>query len=235
MTWRDALLDAWAVLLPVECAGCAAPDRGLCPECAAALAPAVTVQGTPGGIAVRAALRYEFVARRVILALKEQERTDVAVALAGPLAAAVAAVPGTAELATVPSSRAAWRRRGFDPVVLLARRAGLRPARVLRHRGNAARQKTLGLAERAENVRGSLAARCSLDGRRFVLLDDVLTTGATLDEASRAIQEAGGNVIGAATLAFTPRRLPVRDFPLAQDYVCPKGARFTAWHPGGSA
>lgn len=229
------MLDAWAVLMPVECAGCSAPDRGLCGSCAAALNAAVTVHATPGGLAVRAALRYESAVRRVILALKEQERTDVALALAAPLAAAVAEVPGSAELAPVPTSRAAWRRRGFDPVVLMARRAGLKPARVLDHRGSVRRQKTLGVADRASNVRGTMAARRRLDARRFVLLDDVLTTGATLDEAARAIREAGGEVIGAATLAFTPRLLPVRDIPTAQDYVWAKGARSTAWHPGGGA
>jgi predicted amidophosphoribosyltransferase len=156
------------------------------------------------------ALRYEGQVRRMLLALKEQERLDVASRLALPLAAAVAAAP-VAELAAVPTSRAAWRRRGFDPVALLLRRAGLRPARVLRHVRRTGRQKTLGVDERAANRLGAMAARGSLAGRRFVVVDDVLTTGATIDEAARAIRDAGGEVLGGVGLAFTPRRYPTRD------------------------
>jgi orotate phosphoribosyltransferase len=56
-----------------------------------------------------------------------------------------------------------------------------------------------------------------------VIVDDVLTTGATISDAARAIAEAGGAVAGAATLAFTPRRFsgdtghPSRDFPDGQE------------------
>lgn len=212
MTWIDAVLDAWAVLFPVECAGCGAPDRAVCVDCRAALTSDPTPRTTAGGLTVVTALRYEGVPRRVLLALKEQERLDVATALSRPLAAALAAArPGAAELTPVPTSRAAYRRRGFDPVALLLRRAGYRPVRVLRHTRSIGRQKTLGAAERAANLRGALAARRPLGGRRFVLIDDVLTTGATLDEAARAIREGGGEVDLAICLAFTPRLLPIRD------------------------
>jgi ComF family protein len=228
MTWRDALLDAWAVLMPVECAGCGAPDRALCPACAASILPVPTPRVTAGGLRVVSALRYEGAVRRVILALKEQHRTDVAAALATPLAAVLAA-SAPVELAPVPTSRAAYRRRGYDPVVLLLRGAALRPSRVLAHARSTSRQKALGAHERAANLRGAFVARAPLAGRSFVLVDDVLTTGATLDEAARAIRAAGGEVVGAATLAFTPRLLPFRDKPSGEDYRGPKGAqRITA-------
>jgi predicted amidophosphoribosyltransferase len=241
MTWRDAFLDAWAVLFPVECAGCSAPDRGLCADCVAALAPFPVLRSTAGGLAVWTALEYAGRVRRILLALKEQERTDVATHLAPSLAAAIAAArPGAVELATAPTSRAAYRRRGFDPVALLVRRAGLRPARVLRHRRSTARQKTLGVVARASNLLGAFVATGSLEGRSVLIVDDVLTTGATLDEAARAIREAGGTVLGAATLAFTARRHPARDTGAGQDYGGPQGAqRSSAWtglfSPGGRA
>lgn len=87
MDLRDALLDALAVLLPVECAGCGADDRALCDECGAALAADVSCRDV-GGLRVWSGLRYDGVARSVVLALKRDGRTDAARALAPALAAA---------------------------------------------------------------------------------------------------------------------------------------------------
>jgi predicted amidophosphoribosyltransferase len=223
---RNAILDALAILLPVECAGCSAPDRGLCPECAAELVaePGVRAVGT---VRVWTGLRYERVVRRVILALKEEGRTDVARALARPLGAAIdraldEAAPGS-ELLPVPTSRAAYRRRGYDPVRLLLRRSGYGGARVLRVARASGAQKALGLAGRAANRAGSFVATHRLDGRSFVLVDDVLTSGATIAEAARAVEAAGGAVAGAATLAFTPRLFPSRDIGNAQEYGRERG------------
>ncbi|MCY7413383.1 MAG: hypothetical protein LH471_10180, partial [Salinibacterium sp.] len=129
------------------------------------------------------------------------------------------------ELAAVPSSGAAYRRRGYDPVQLLLRRAGLAPERVLTVSTPRSQQKKLGTLERFENVTGSMAARTSLSGRRFVIVDDVVTTGATILEAARAVIAAGGTVCGAATLAFTPRLLPIRDIERFEDYRGAKGAQ----------
>jgi len=228
MGLRDALLDAVALLCPVECAGCGADDRFLCGQCRAVLLPDVTVhavdQQQVGGLRVHAALRYELRVRRVILAFKEHERTDVAAALAAPLTAAVraaiAAAPGSrpVELALVPSGRAAFRRRGYDPVLLLVRRAGGRPERVLLPARATGTQKVLGAEDRAVNVRGAFVAARRLDGRRFLLVDDILTSGATIAEAARAIAAAGGEVVGGATLAFTKRLLASRDNAGAEDY-----------------
>lgn len=213
MTWRDALLDAWAVLLPVDCAGCGAEDRSLCSRCASGLVAEPTMRMTTGGLPVVTALSYEGAVRRIILAFKEQHRTDVATALSAPLATAIrrCLAAGPAELVAVPTSRAAYRRRGYDPVALLLRRAGAPPLRVLDSLGTTASQKTLDAAGRAANLRGAFAARGSLAGRRLLLVDDVLTTGATLDEAAQALRAAGGEVVGAATLAFTKRLLTFRD------------------------
>ncbi|MCU1411473.1 MAG: ComF family protein [Rhodoglobus sp.] len=222
MGFRDALLDAWALVMPVECAGCEGPDRALCGGCSGSLVPLPTLRATPGGLPVVTALRYEGIVRRVILAFKEQQRTDAAAHLAPALAAALLATadqPGPVELAPVPTSRAAYRRRGYDPVRLVLRKAGHRPAGVLRVARRTTAQKSLSAAERAENLRGALVARGSLEGRRFTLVDDILTTGATLDEAARAISEAGGTVVGGATIAFTPRLIAFRDKPSREDYV----------------
>ena len=89
MGFRDALLDAWALVMPVECAGCEAPDRALCGVCSSSLVPLPTRRTTPGGLSVVTALRYEGMVRRVILSFKEQQRTDAAAHLAPALAAAL--------------------------------------------------------------------------------------------------------------------------------------------------
>ena len=232
---RNALLDAWSVLFPVDCAGCDSADRSLCGQCRAALEPDVTVRSVggpgPGGVRVHSGARYEGRVRRVILAFKEQGRTDAAAALSRPLAAAVAAalsVAPAAELLLVPTSRAAYRRRGYDPVRLLASRAGLRVARELRQVRATGAQKALGVEQRAANRHGAFRARRDLNGRSFIVVDDVVTSGATILEVARAVRAAGGDVLGAATLAFTPRLLPIRDIAEGQEYGNDKEAHKTA-------
>lgn len=218
LTWvRDALRDALAVVFPVDCAGCGGSDRSLCDACRAALSEHGWRREV-GGVPVFAALSYEDVVRRAILSFKEEGRTDVARALSGPLAlllvrvvasltaAAGGSGPGGAvSLVTVPPSVEARRRRGFDPVRVLLSRAGLRPRRVLVRRRSAAVQKGLSVARREQNRVGTLAARHDLLGERFVLVDDVVTSGATAREVVRAVSEAGGEVVAVVALAATHR------------------------------
>src|SRR5690606_22384833 len=118
--------------------------------------------------------------------------TDVARALSGPLAvllsrvvsglAAVGGGRGRVGLLTVPPSRAGRRRRGFDPVPMLLSRAGLRPRRVLVRLRSSAVQKGLSVAGREQNRLGTLAVRRDVSGERFVLVDDVVTSGSTARE-----------------------------------------------------
>jgi predicted amidophosphoribosyltransferase len=209
---RDALLDAAALLLPVACAGCGADDRALCDACRARLAPRPVARRLGDGTPVHAGLGYGGVARAVILAFKEESRTglarELAPALVAAVASAVAGNPGPSaglELCAVPGTRRARRRRGFEPVRLVAGRAGLRLAPVLRPARPHPAQKTLALADRAAALDGVFVARGPLAARRFVLVDDVVTTGATLLAVSRALRSAGAEVVAAAAVASTPR------------------------------
>ncbi|WP_395243706.1 ComF family protein [Agromyces sp. MMS24-K17] len=224
-----AVADALAVLLPVACAGCGRADRSVCAACRLALGTRPVRVARPG-VDAWAAFTYDGVPARVIGAYKDGGRTDAARPLANALRSAIAAAitaalaaredPGVVaagrpavaargpiELCTVPSSPRALRERGYAPVDRLLATAGLRPAGVLRLTREHADQAALGIGARRANAAGSLAARHPLTGRRFLLVDDVLTTGATLAEASRAVLAAGGAIAGAAVLADTPRRL----------------------------
>ncbi|MBH0098549.1 ComF family protein [Salinibacterium sp. NSLL150] len=232
---REALRDALALILPVECAGCQRPDRALCDECARSLVSHTSIHSTPQHLRVYAALRYEDRVRRVLLAFKNHHRTDLArplsVALLSALRRALSesTAPGGAsgpiEIIAVPSSKTAMRTRGYHPVGLVLKTAGVRHARALRVAQKTRSQKMLSAEERAVNVKGAFISVRSLAGSRVIIVDDVLTTGATLDEAARAISAAGGTVIAAATMGFTPRTLAVRDIASGEGYGMEKGAK----------
>ncbi|HEU5222266.1 MAG TPA: phosphoribosyltransferase family protein [Candidatus Lumbricidophila sp.] len=213
-----AVSQAAAVLSPVRCAGCDEPDASVCEACAAELSGVPRRVCRPG-VDVWATTTYGGPVRSLILAFKDADRIDLAAALAPPLGhamrTALGAVTRTAPITicTVPSTRAAWRARGYAPVEVLLARLGLRSESILRLRRPHTDQAALGVDARAENAAGSLVARTNLAGRHILLVDDVVTTGATLAEASRAVRAAGATLVGAACLAEVPRRLPNRASP----------------------
>lgn len=214
------------LVLPTECAGCGRPETGWCPQCAAhldgrAVRACLTAPdpAPPGLPLVVAATAYEGPVRRAIVAFKDADRRDLAGVLTAPLADAVAAylaAVGPVVLVPAPSSRSARRARGDVPVEVLARRAArlFQPALevldALRLIRDTADQAGLSARARAANLAGAYAARPAaaraLTGRSVVLVDDVVTTGATLAEAHRALRAAGVPVVGAAVLAATRRR-----------------------------
>ncbi|MFV0319254.1 MAG: ComF family protein [Microbacterium sp.] len=210
---RGALADALALAFPVDCAGCAQPGRALCAACVDAVAPSPRHRVLDDGLTVWSGLDYDGVAARALRALKEEGRTELAGALAPALRVALAAVgEGNAGLRVVPvpTSRAAMRRRGYRVVDLLVRRAGVGTVPLLVSARRVADQRRLGREERAHNAEGSLRAR-SAAGMPVVIADDVVTTGATLSEAARALTAAGARVVGAVTVAATARRGFVRE------------------------
>jgi ComF family protein len=198
------------LVLPVDCAGCGAAGPAVCPDCRLRLRPDVALREIRG-MPVLSGLAYRGVVQPVIVAFKNEGRTGLAPPLATALRAAVAAAvePVTGDdLLLVPMART--RRsaveRGYDPVRLLLRRARLPHTDALRLVRRPQDQLRLGREERFTNLEGGMAARIPLAGRRVLLVDDVVTTGATLAEAARAVHAAGGAVLGAATVATTSLR-----------------------------
>lgn len=104
-----------------------------------------------------------------------------------------------------PSSRASFRQRGYSPIALLATAAGVRPEKLLTINRRRADQSQLGRMQRFTNMRGVYRALPAAQGKKVILVDDVLTTGATLLECARALRAGGAEVLGSAVLASTPK------------------------------
>ncbi|MDR6866361.1 putative amidophosphoribosyltransferase [Microbacterium resistens] len=213
-------------LLAAECAGCGRVGAGLCAVCRARLAPSDARGRTPEGRVVHAGTRFDGAAARVIRAAKEQGRTSLLGALDPAVRHAVhraaerggedghggrdglggrdGRLPAVDALVPVPTSRAAFRRRGYRVPEILARRTGFPVLRALAPVRRVADQRGLGRDARRRNVAGSLRARRPGRGLRVIVVDDVVTTGATLDEAVRALAAAGFRVVGCVAAAVTP-------------------------------
>ena len=188
-----AILD---FVFPPQCGGCEAVGKGICARCLPYLALHKRRLPTLDVLALGV---YDGALRRAILALKNGRR-DVAEAFAERLALHIdprfAIVP-------VPTTPARRRQRGFDGCELMTRiacgdRALMLPG-LVQVKGDSQRG-------RSRDVRLSATARFvwrggELQARTLVLLDDVVTTGATLEDCANAIRNAGGIVRQAIVIA----------------------------------
>ncbi len=135
--------------------------------------------------------------------------------LAQPLGAMMAnALPRDRKFDVVTPVPLHWFRRwnrGFNQAGLLgkvlAKRRGIRFANLLRRRAATRSQAGLGNSQRRENVAAAFTARHRVAGQRILLIDDVLTTGATAAACARALKKAGAKSVSLLTLARVDRRL----------------------------
>jgi ComF family protein len=156
----------------------------------------------------RSAAVYEGQLREALHALKFSGRRALANPL-GELAVeqCLASLPAGIEvLIPVPLARERERERGFNQAALLARRIGhrlevpTRPRWLARTRSTRP-QSDLSAAERRANVRGAFRASGKVGGRHVLVVDDILTTGATLEACARALRDAGARRVGVLTVA----------------------------------
>lgn len=228
-----AAADLLSLAVPVDCVCCGAEDRALCAPCDRHIrrltgAPFRAESGAPALMDVAGTVLLPVVAAGVyreelaqaLLSFKRHGQHQLKGSLGRALGGAVRAATegaGGFFLVPVPTSTRAYLSRGFSPVHLLLGGAarqlpGVAVADVLaKVPGSGLQlpggQKGLGRGARAQRVRGSMQvrrrARNRVAGSPCILVDDVLTTGATLAEAARALHAAGAQVAGAVVLAAT--------------------------------
>jgi predicted amidophosphoribosyltransferase len=243
MTSVRALLPALTdLLLPSSCGGCGAAADGWCPACADALDGPVVAHPVRAGPPVLAAGRYRGPLRRAVLGFKERGRRDLCPALARLLVPVVAEVlpvapDGPVWLVGAPSRRSAARARGGDHVARLCRElaarlraAGLdaRAAAVLALDRRVRDSVGLDPDQRAANLHGAVRVRPGDPERGHagyvLLVDDVVTTGATLDACCEALQDNGVYVHATVVLCdATGRRGPHRTEPVRGREAHPAG------------
>jgi predicted amidophosphoribosyltransferase len=219
------------LLLGACCPGCAVPGWGLCAACRFELGGwrprRVRPDPCPDGFPVTVSTGpYAGLASALITAHKDRQALALAGVLGRLLASSVelllADTAGTRSdrvvLVPAPSSARASRDRGLDAGRAIARSAVRhlggpdRPPVVvrswLRQRRGVRDQAALNAQQRADNLAGALCTTRTMRpraGDAVVVVDDVVTTGATLTEAVRALHTAGNSVLGAATVAATSR------------------------------
>ncbi len=215
-----SVLDA---VLPLQCGGCGAPSTRWCAVCSAQLIigpgePRVVTPRLDPQVPVFALGRYAGARRQAIVGAKERGRADLLVPLAEALDAAVQRllcwqiVRTPLTLIPAPTRRSAARRRGGDPITRVAaavahRRRGVTVAPVLRMRALARDSVGLGSGARERNVAGQVVLRRRPRADLWVamgdvlVVDDVVTTGATLAESVRVLRHARVPVSAALVIA----------------------------------
>jgi predicted amidophosphoribosyltransferase len=199
------------LVLPLECGGCGMPSTPWCEQCAAALTvradePHLVSPRLDPGVPVFSLGRYAGPRRNAILALKERGRTDLVGPLAGALREGLAhlAAWGVVErpvmVVPAPTRRSAARRRGGDPVTRIARAGSTDVAAALRSRALTRDSVGLSVPDRQRNIANRVKLVRPVHGD-VVLVDDIITTGATAAESVRVLQTVDARVLAVLTLA----------------------------------
>jgi predicted amidophosphoribosyltransferase len=211
------------LVLPLQCGGCGAPSTRWCGGCAGQLAvgpdqPRLVTPRVDPQVPVFALGRYAGARRHAIVAVKEHGRTDLIVPLSVALAAALHRLVswGLLEVPLVivpaPTRRSAARRRGGDTVARIAAAAvtghsAMAVAPALRMKALTRDSVGLNSAARERNVAGRVLLRrrrlpnpAEFPGE-IVVVDDIVTTGATMTESVRVLQAAGARVAAVLVIA----------------------------------
>ncbi len=210
--------QAAAFLAPPWCACCGLPfeeDPGAGALCGACL------RRPPPFARARAVMVYNAASRHMVLSFKYGDRTDMAPAFAEWMARTGADLVAEADLIVpVPLHWTRLFRRRFNQAAMIARELGRVAGKefapdVLVRKRRTPTQAGLGYTGRARNVRGAFKVaprrRAHLKGMRVLLIDDVLTTGATLAACARVLNRAGAKAVDVLTLARVVRPAPPVD------------------------
>jgi ComF family protein len=192
------------MIFTTQCAGCDARGASLCRTCRFALVARTLPAAPPGVIA---AVAFSGRARQVLLGFKYHNRRAIAAHLAGLLVNRMARSGTRADVVTwAPTSPRRRRGRGFDQAELIARQVarqlGVPCRRLLERDGGGDPQTGRGRERRLHGpeFRAHPHVPCS----RILLVDDVVTTGATLASAAATLRRAGAADVVQAAVAATP-------------------------------
>ncbi|MXP20579.1 ComF family protein [Gordonia sp. HNM0687] len=210
------------LMIPTHCGGCELPGIGWCPRCTAALAdsPVRLEPRVEVGAGAWALGRYRGPHRSALIAVKEHGRRDLVGALGDALASGLLTLADWGEipdhhtltLIPAPTRASSARRRGGDPVTAIARATAARlgprvqVADLLVTASRAADSAGLDARGRVANLTGAVRVRRRMRNRpcpdgTLVLVDDILTTGATAAESSRVLAAHGLHVAAVVVIA----------------------------------
>ncbi len=161
------------------------------------------------GLIVHSAIQYSDIAARVILAAKESHIKSADILVADAVAHALyewLKNDWVDTLIPIPSRKSAARKRGRQFVEeiaqIVSKNSGIAVFAPIQHSRLVRDQSGLNQEQRRNNLKGALVVRGNPEGLgRALLVDDLVTTGATLNEAARALRYAGIEVVGAVTAA----------------------------------
>ena len=205
-----------AVLAPPLCWGCGTPARPgepLCARCRAGLRWQRPRTVRAGGLEAFAPVAYDGAARELVRALKYRGARALADTMAAQIAANAPAelLAGAPALVPVPLHPARARRRGFNQAALIAAavgaRTGLNVDDCLERRGRGTAQVGRGRAARLAGAGGDVRVRVGARAPpRALVVDDVVTTGATIAACAAALRAAGCREVAALSYARTLAR-----------------------------
>ncbi len=186
----------FSAIFPVFCLGCKKFNEFICLECAKAAS--INPEQKRQGFSFQASFRYEGLIAEALHRAKQQNQFGYLKVLAGllrqslPLAGNLCLVP--------PSTNKAFRKRGFNPSFELAKFAGFKVSKEIIRIRQTDYQQGLDFHSRQNNIENAFKVK---KRGSFFLFDDVVTTGATIREMRRAVEDAGGEVAGIFALCST--------------------------------
>ena len=205
------------IIFPSRCIGCTRLGISICSECRKQWHPHIyqrEINWNGENFPVLSAIQYSPIASRVLLSAKESQiRAADQLIVNGVVHSLNTFVKryGSATLVPVPSRKSANRKRGRnflqEITSQVAAEVGLSSHSLLTHSRKVRDQSRLNIADRSENlsrafsIARELTAQLSAGntGPAIIVIDDLITTGATLSEAIRALRTAGFTVLGAVT------------------------------------
>lgn len=184
-------------VFPVFCIGCQKFNEFLCRDCA----DSVLIAGEQRreGFSFLSAFNFEGVMADALSLAKDKHQFGYIKVLAKHLQRTLE-IDGESTVVVPPSSKAAFRKRGFSPSFEIAKHAGLNVTKYLARAHQTPDQRTLKYGERQSSVQNAFVLK---KPGSYLLFDDVVTTGATIREMNRAVVAAGGEVLGILALCST--------------------------------